>query len=86
MVFEDGVETRPAGGAVVLAGDGLVVVLAVEGEGFDADVDADVLDAAVVAGLSAAGDGREVVLPVAGLDKRTHWTEGDMKSASLGTI
>lgn len=67
VVFVDWTGVRPAGGAVVLAGDGLagVVVLAVEGEGFDADVD--VLDAAEAAGFGAADAGREVVVPAAGL-------------------
>lgn len=68
VVFVNWAGVRPAGGAVVLAGDGLapeVVVLAVEGEDFDADVD--VLVAAEAVGFGAADAGREVVVPVAGL-------------------
>ena len=74
VVFVDWVGVRPAGGAVVLAGDGLTVeavVLGVEGEGFDAEV----LDAAALAGFGAAEAGREAVVPVAGLDNTTHRTK-----------
>lgn len=62
----DVVRARLAEGA--LAGDGLavdVVVLAADGVVFDADV----LDVVGAADFGAAEAGREVVAPVAGLEK-----------------
>lgn len=81
-LFVDWVGVRTADGAVVLAGDGLavVVVLAVEVVVFVTGVD--VLDVVEVAGLGAAVVGRDVAL-VAGLDKRTQDKKTSFKTKDM---
>lgn len=77
---------RPAGGAVVLAGEGLAVVdgvLGVAVVGLDADVD--VLPAVVgVAGLGAAGEERAAGAELADL-QITDVTEENKKSLQRKT-